>query len=253
MRPVTWVGFKTVWKREFIGSLQFAHVILGGLVNPVLMFAVFGYYLGPNIPRLSGIPYPHFLLAGVVSMQSVFTTYHQSAFSTYYSRHLRVTMDELLSSPIRELDIILGHAANSTLVGTVTSSVLLAILGLWQGVIPSLSAYLLAVGLLAANAFTFSLLGMAAGLVARNEYYLITISNVIITPLAFLADTFFPLSNYGGMTGRIIAVTPLSLVAGGIRGAFYEAGVPSSSAAILLLYALAALWGTWLVFRTHQQ
>lgn len=233
-------GLATVWRREVIAALQYWPSIFGGLATPLLLFSVFGLALGERMPPFGQVSYRQFIIPAVVTLQIAMGTYYQAAYSTYYARNFTMTLEELLTSPLLNGDIILGRALGGMTMGLLTSLPLLIALSLFSSMSLSLAGLLLSAVLLALAGLLFSTLGMGIGLLASNEFLLINASNLVIMPLVFLSDTFFPLSMYSPTLNRIIGLSPVTFLIGQMRQVLFE-GVARLEYWLGLLLYLAIL------------
>lgn len=205
-------GVAVVWRREVIAALRYWPSIFGGLATPLLLYGVFGVVLGDLMPSFGTISYRQFVVPAIVILQVALGTYYQAAYSTYYARNFTMTLEELLTSPLGDGDIILGRALGGMTIGLLTSLPLLVVLSWVSGISLSLSDLVLSGILLGLTGMLFSMLGMIIGLIAHNEFLLINASNLVIMPLIFLSDTFFPLSLYSPVLNRVIELSPVTFM-----------------------------------------
>lgn len=246
---VSYAGMFTVWRREMVAAVQYWPSIFGGLMTPVLLYLVFGLVVGDLMPSFDELPYHQFIVPAVVTLQVAMGTYFQASYSTYYARNFTMTLEELLTSPLLAGDILLGRALGGMTVGLATSFPLLFVLSAVSGIAFSLRGLALSALLLALTGLFFSMLGSAVGLIAHNEFLLINASNLVIMPLVFLSDTFFPLSLYSAWLEKIIRFSPVTLIVSEMRRVLFARPPEPLAYLGLLAYVAVMLGVTAILFR----
>ena len=110
-------GFRTLLSREI---LRFARVwmqtIVPTLLTSLLYLVVFGLALGSRIREVEGVPYLEFILPGIAFMNLVTGAHMNSSWSVFDAKRERY-IDEVLISPMSNLQIALAYALGGTLRG----------------------------------------------------------------------------------------------------------------------------------------
>jgi ABC-2 type transport system permease protein len=181
--------FRTLLKREI---LRFARVWMQTLVptlgTSLLYLVVFGVALGTRIREVEGIPYLEYILPGIALMNVVTGAHMNSSWSVFDAKRERY-IDEVLISPMSDLQIALAYTLGGTLRG-----VLMGVTVFVAG-IPFVGLSVQHPGLLflicVLSAFIFSALGTAVGALSTRIDHISLLTNVVIQPLAFLGGVFY--------------------------------------------------------------
>lgn len=227
-------AFWAVFLREMlILKRRLKRQISGMAVSPLLYMLTFGYALGSHL-TMGEHSYLEFLVPGLVAMSSM-TQAFGIATDINVARFYFFTFEEIMAAPTSRLAYVLGEICAGLL--RVLLAVLVIIgLGLVFGVrLHYGPVFWLAVLL---NGFTFSALAVALAMLVKSHADQSLLSNFIITPMAFLGGTFFPVENLPQWAQGLLSVLPLTHAAQAIR-ADALGGTPQAVSLIVL--AAAAL------------
>lgn len=186
--------------------------LLNPAINPILYLIVFGIVIGPSIHMTSQFPYISFLLSGMVITSIARIAFENTSFCLIIYK-LNRELDEYRLAPLSPYQILLGLGMSSTLraltVGAVTFSagVLLSRFdtGMW-----SLPVHpFICLATLCFTAFTFSILGIWAGMAGKQMETVNNQLTLVLTPLIYLGGVFFPLSLYPPIIEKIAYFNPI--------------------------------------------
>lgn len=158
------------------------------LVSPLLYFTAFTCAMGGV--TVNGLPYIDFLVPGLVAMASM-TQAWAIAVDINIARFYWHMLDEFMTCPLSASGYVAGETA-AGIVRAMGASVIIMIIGTLAGV----HVNLLAPGLwlaLVLNAWFFSGLAIMMAMLVKSHADQALLSNFVITPMAFLGGTFFPL------------------------------------------------------------
>ncbi|NLZ17637.1 MAG: ABC transporter permease [Desulfobulbaceae bacterium] len=229
-------GFIAVYLRELlILKYRFKRQLAGMAVTPLLYLLTFGYAMG-DIIRMDGSSYLEFLIPGLVAMSSM-TQAFAIATDINVARFYWKIFEEFQAAPISNL----AYVAGETLAGITRALMAIAVillLSLLFGVSLNYGfCFWLAVLL---NAAVFAALAVALAMLVKSHADQSLLTSFIITPMAFLGGTFFPLDNLPGWVQTVLSLLPLTHASHAIRAA--ALGQPHNWTDYWLLAALAVLF-----------
>ncbi len=181
--------FRTLLLREVLRFTRvWMQTVIPSLLTSLLYLVVFGIALGGRIKQVDGIPYLEFILPGIAFMNLVTGSQMNSSWSVFDAKRERY-IDEVLISPMSDLQIALAYSLGGTLRGVVMGAGVFLVGAPFVGVGIAHPGLLLLIGILAA--FTFSAIGAMVGALATRIEHISFLSNVVIQPLAFLGGVFY--------------------------------------------------------------
>lgn len=236
-----WRGFLTLTGREARRFLKVWAQTLGAPVVTTLLFlAVFVLALGEVKKEVGGIPYLHFLGAGLVVMALAQNAFANSASSLVIMK-VQGNIVDLLMAPLPPSALLGGLVAGGALRGLAVAAVVLAVM--WPITGFAVPAPLTALAFAVLGAVLMATLGVLAGLWAEKFDQMATVTNFVITPLAFLSGTFYSVERLPGPLRAVAHADPLFWMIDGFRAGLtgHAEGHTLAGLAALLL-ANATLW-----------
>ncbi len=230
-------GFWAVYLRELLIIWhRFPRMLLSFSISPTLYLVAFGFGLGKNM-TIGNRPYLEFLIPGLIAASSMMQGFGINVEINIARFYFRV-FEEIQASPISNLSYVLGEIASGVtraLLSVLVILVITAIAGvklhyginLWIGVI--------------LNSFVFAALGVTSAMIIKSHADQSLITNLIITPMAFLGGTFFPVENMPRFIQIFLKALPLTHASHLIRNAAYGQGIIFQSLIILIILAIVSL------------
>jgi len=224
-------GALAVYYREMLLMRRRSLRLLAGMaVSPLLYFVTFGQAVGHSA-QLDGVSYAAFLLPGLVAMSSMMQAYSMASEINIARFYFRI-FDEFMASPVGPAAYVLGEVLAGVTRGLVASAVIVAI-GMAFGIgFQAGALFWLGAGL---NAFFFASLAVAMAMIVRTHQDQAILTNFIITPMAFLGGTFFPVEKLPGWAAAVIGLLPLTHASRAIRLASQERPVPDGEWGLLVV------------------
>jgi len=190
------------------------------VVPPVVMAAlflfVFGHALGDRIGRFDGVSYLAFIAPGLVAQGAIQNAYNNNASSLFDSRRARY-IEDVLTSPLKDWQIVAGYVLSGTsrgaVIGLLTLAIAWPVTSGWQ-----VDPLLLVVVLLGASV-AFSLLGLVAGLHASRWDHIFVPMTFILTPLTFLGGVFYPVTELPADLEALSRLNPILYIVDSLRAA----------------------------------
>ncbi|MHB8072980.1 ABC transporter permease [Desulfosporosinus fructosivorans] len=169
--------------------------------NPDMKSLVF------NIPALIGL-----ILQNVIAMLTSFSIVREKE---------RGTMEQLVVTPIRSLELLLGKLLPFVLIGFVSLSLILATGIFWFGVVPMGSISLL---VLLSTIFLFTILaiGLLISSVAKTQLQAMQMTFILILPSILLSGFIFPRETMPRLLQLLGGLLPLTYFLDIVRGIFLK-------------------------------
>lgn len=229
-------AFLAVYLRELILlRRRFKKLLSAATVGPLLYMLTFGYALGGRL-AIDGRAYIEFLLPGLVAMGSM-TQAFGMASEINIARFYSGVFEEIQASPATRPAYVLGEIA-AGLTRVLLGSVVVLGIGLLFGVRLHYGVVFWLGVLL--NGFVFSALAVALAMCIRSHADQGLLNNFVITPMAFLGGTFFPMDQLPDWLRNILWLLPLSHASRAIRAAAF--GEQPNPVSFLVLAACGALF-----------
>ena len=233
---VNWVGLWTLYVKEVQRFLRVLwQTIVAPVVGGLLFLAVFALAFADRVRLMENLPYLEFLSPGLIMMAVVQNSFANTSSSLMISK-VQGNIVDVLMPPLAAWELTLAYAA-----GGATRGLLVAVIvGLAMAPLVSLTVanpWALAYFCLAA-ALMLSLAGIAAGIWADKFDHMASVTNFVITPLAFLSGTFYSIRQLPDFWKRLSHFDPVFYAIDGFRAGFIGASDTS------LLLGAAALAGT---------
>ncbi len=238
---VNWLGLWTLYAKEV---QRFSKIWLQTIAAPamisLLFLAVFSLVLGRSGRDVGGVPFVEFLAPGLI-MMSIIQNSFQNATSTLMISKIQGNIVDVLMPPLSPAELMLGFA-----LGGATRGIIVAIISgiaLYIFVPFSLvSVWPIAVFAVLA-AMALSVMGVIVGIWAYKFDDIATITNFIVTPLAFLSGTFYSVERLPPFFRALSQINPIFYMIDGFRSGFIGQSDASAAVALAVLVSLnAVLW-----------
>ena len=224
-------GAIAVYYRELLVlKYRLPRLIPSWSVSPLLYLIAFGYAMGRHI-TVDGMSYMEFLIPGLVAMSSMTQAFAISS-EINIARFYWYIFEEIQSAPVSDISYV-GGTVLAGMTRALLAICVILVLGLCFGVSLSLSPWFwLAVCL---NSFVFSSLAVGLAMLVKSHADQTLLTSFVITPMAFLGGTFFPLDSFPAWARGIIGLLPIAHAAKSIRAAAFGTMPPLFSLFILAL------------------
>ena len=208
-------GFIAVYLREMlILKYRFKRQLAGMAVSPLLYLITFGYAMGGLI-RFDGHSYLEFLIPGLVAMGSM-TQAFAIATDINVARFYWNIFEEFQAAPISNLSYVAAEVL-AGITRALLAVVVILLLTLPFGIVLNygLLFWLAVLG----NCFVFASLAVALAMLVKSHADQSLLTTFIITPMAFLGGTFFPVEKLPEWAQIFLSVLPLTHASHAIRAA----------------------------------
>ncbi len=227
-------GWSAVFYREMlILRRRLWRLCLSMSVSPVLYLLAFGYALGRDA-GFEGRTYLEFLVPGLAAMASM-TQAWSIASEINIARFYFKIFEEIQAAPVSAAGYVMGEVLAGVVRALLAVGIIL-VFSLAFGVRLHVgSAFVAGVTL---NAFLFASLAVAMAMLVKSHADQSMISSLVITPMAFLGGTFFPLDRLPQWAQSLLGLLPLTHAARAVRNAAFAK--PADPGDFFLLAGLGA-------------
>lgn len=206
-------------------------------ISPFLYLVAFGWAQKARLGE-EGTSYSLFLIPGLVAMSSMINSF-SLAMEINVARFYWRTFDEIRSAPVTDVAYVIGEVISGMIRGLFAAGIVIA-LGVVFGVPLSTSPWLPVCVVL--NTFVFAALAVSAAMLAKKHADQSLINSFVITPMAFLCGTFFPVDYYPPWIQTLIGLLPLTHASAAIRAAAMGDSVPVYSVVYLIIFGAIAIY-----------
>src|SRR3989337_2730620 len=237
--------FRTLLSREV---LRFIRVWMQTIVPPLmpsrLFLVVWGVAWGSRMREVDGVPYLEYILPGIAFMSLITSSHMNSAWSVFDAKRERY-IDEVLISPMSDLQIALAYSLGGTLRGLMMGIGVFVVVAPFVGVSVAHPGLLLLIVVL--SSFTFASLGTMVGAMATRIDHISFLTNVVIQPLAFLGGVFYSVEMLPNFLRVATLFDPIFHMVDAARYATLETSDlnPYPTLGIVFLMAALAFAGAW--------
>lgn len=245
-----WAAYVTIVRKEFLRLFRvWAQTLLPPAITTTLYFLVFGKFIGAQVQPIGTVAYMDFIVPGVIMISVITQSFMHSAFGYYFAKFQK-SLEEILVSPTPYSIMIFGYVTGGVLRGMVTGVLLLAVSIFFSPLSVHHLFHLIAFAFL--SSVLFSLAGLINAVFANDFDTISIFPTFILTPLTYLAGTFYSLSMLPEIWRNLSLWNPLLYMINGFRYGMIGVTDVSMTMAYSVLLALIALLGAtvWWLFKT---
>lgn len=208
-------GTLTLFRKELHRFFSFSgQSLISPALTTVLWYLVFGYSIGDRLEQVNGIPYTDFLIPGLVIMAVTMNAFMNSAFSFFITKIHGVIVD-LLVTPLHPWQIILSYTAGSMVRGILVGGVVWAVAAMMGANTVHQIGWTLV--FLTLTSAAFALLGLIAGVLAKDFDQVNFVPSFILMPMTFLGGVFYSISMLPPPWDKISLFNPIVYMVNGLR------------------------------------
>ncbi len=199
-------AYHVAWGDMMFMKHNFWNILVMSIMSPLLYLIAFGYGLRSGQTDI-GVSYVAFVIPGIAALSSLSSSFGSTSTRMNVQRLYYKSFDEMMMCPLSMSGIVLGKSMLGLVRGLISCFLIYA-LGLFLA--PELVLSPLVVISIVVACMTFSLLGMAAALLAKSHQSMATLNSLIILPMTFLCGTFFSVSSLNPVFQAILYCLPLT-------------------------------------------
>ena len=237
---VNWTGMWTLYLREVRRFFKMLlQAVLAPIVTCLLFLAIFTVAFGDG-RGVAGLDYGTFLAPGLI-MMSVIQQSFANCSSSLISAKIVGNIVDTMMAPLGPGELLVAYALSGVTRGLIVALGAGGALALFVDFPPV--AWGWATYFVLMSALTMALAGIVAGLWSEKFDHLSTVTNFVITPLAFLSGTFYSVERLPGMWRELATVNPLFHMIDGFRYALIGWSDSAPWVAALVIAASALVTG----------
>jgi ABC-2 type transport system permease protein len=244
------LGMKTLLVKEVRRFMRVpGQTVLSPLISTALYFVVFGYSLSNRVHEVEGVPYLEFIVPGLIFLGLANNAFLNSSSSLFITK-MQGTVVDLLVAPLGPLELMAGFIGGAMvrglLVGGLTWVVAIFFTGFRVEHAPATLFFLLM------SSYTFSVLGILAGMKAEKFEQINFYPTFIMMPLTFLGGIFYSVRELSSPWNHISLFNPMVYMVEGLRYGMVgrSSFSPLVGGSILLVLAVVATGTAWAALRT---
>ncbi len=243
MQPFNVIGTATLCKREVARFMKvWNQTLVAPVVTTLIFLAIMNLALGDHSRDVGGLSYGQFIAPGLIMMAIVQNAFANTSSSLMLSKIQGVIID-ILMPPLTGAEVtfslVMGGVVRGVLVGMTVSAAVYFF-------VPFTIAHpFFAVFHVIAASVMLALVGVLVGVWSQSFDQLASVTTYIITPLAFLSGTFYPIKTLPELWYNLSHFDPLFYMIDGFRYAMtgYSDSSPMLGFSIMMT-ANIALWVT---------
>ncbi len=247
---INWRGLGTLCYKETLRFFDsWTQTILGPAIGSLLFLAVFELALGGGTRMIGQIRFIDFLAPGLIVMSMAQNAFANSSFSILVSK-VQGNIVDVLMPPLGAIELAVGYTAGGVARGLTCGTAV----AIGMAFFVPLQAYHPASILFAAvfGSMMLSLFGVIAGVVSDKFDHIGSVTNFIVSPLAFLSGTFYSVQNLPQPFHEIALWNPFFYMIDGFRYGMtgHSDGDPLTGVAVLLAMDLFLATIVYLLLRS---
>lgn len=210
-----WIGFYTLFKREFLRFFKVPNnTIFPQMITTLFYFLIFGIAIGSRIQEVAGVSYFLFILPGLFVQNLINGSYSNPSGSLFVSRSWG-NINDVLLAPISYTQFVLSFIFAGMLrgmflaIGTIIIAVFFVrfqVHNWWM-----LLTYIILIS------FMFACCGHIIGLWSKTWEQLNIFINFVVTPLTFLGGVFYTLDMIPPAMQTLTLLNPIFYMINGVR------------------------------------
>lgn len=212
----------------------------GAVAEPLFVLLAMGLGLGGFVGTVNGGSYIRFIAPGIIASYAMFSPTFECTYASYVRMHHQRTYDAIIATPLNVDDVIAGEIFWGMTRAVMTAAVILVVVSAF-GLIRSPWALLIPVlgvleGLLFASIAMFYT-SLVKSIYSFNYYF-----TLVVTPMFFFGEVFFPLSSFPPLVQQLSWIVPLTWVTKLMRGLASGDFTPSLLLALGLLVIVSGIF-----------
>jgi lipooligosaccharide transport system permease protein len=233
-----------VWRRNFDVFMKTIKVnFLPSLIEPIIYLIAFGFGLGGFIPSINGHPYVYFLGPALVAIAIMNGSFFECTFASFVRMYFQKTFDAIVATPVSVEEVVAGELLWGATRSMINATIVLVVIAVF-GLVTSPLFFLLPL-IAFFGGLMFASIAMCFTAIAPNIDFFNYPSFLFLTPMLFLAGTFFPLTSPSlpsSVQGIAMAILPLTHIVNITRGVVSGNPEPILGLSPTILVIISLVW-----------
>ena len=212
---VNWLGLYTLISREIRRFTSiWLQTLLAPLVTATLLMMIFNIAIGERRGDVMGVSFIIFIAPGVMMMTVIQNSFANSS-SSLISAKIQGNIVDTLMPPLSGGELLIGYLSGALGRGVLISLAMMLGMSLFLSV--NIAHPALALGFVLLGSLFLGTLGIMAAIYANKFDQMSTITNFVITPLAFLSGSFYSIEALPENLRQLAYYNPLFYLIDGTR------------------------------------
>jgi lipooligosaccharide transport system permease protein len=216
---------------------------LPSLIEPIIYLIAFGFGLGGFIPSINGQPYVYFLGPALVAIAIMNGSFFECTFASFVRMYFQKTFDAIVATPVSVEEVVAGELLWGATRSMINATIVLVVIAVF-GLVTSPLFFLLPL-IAFFGGLMFASIAMCFTAIAPNIDFFNYPSFLFLTPMLFLAGTFFPLTSPSlpsSVQGIAMAILPLTHLVNITRGVVSGNPEPTLGLSPTILVIISLVW-----------
>ena len=124
---IQWIAYTTLVRKDIRRFLRiWRQTLIPPIITTSLYFMIFGLTIGKRVGTMDDVPYINFITPGLIALTIILQSYNHVVSSVFGERFSR-SIEEILSSPMSRLGMLLGYLTAGIARGLSTGMIVAAI------------------------------------------------------------------------------------------------------------------------------
>lgn len=236
------LGLWTLYRKEVHRFMKvWMQTLMAPIITTLLFLAIFSLALAGLRPDINGVPFINFLAPGLIMMAVVQNAFANSSSSLLVAK-VQGTLVDFLMPPLSPLELNIGITMGGLTRGLFVGSGTFIGMSLFIDI--SIYSFGAALFYACIASALLAQIGLIGGIWSEKFDHLATITNFVITPLAFLSGTFYSVTQLPSFAFEITQYNPFFYMIDGFRYALTghaEGALLFGASYLIVLTLLASL------------
>lgn len=216
---MNWPGLWTLFTKEVRRfTVVFMQTIAAPVVSALLYLFIFSHALAGRMDVYPGVPYPQFLVPGLMMMTIIQNAFANSSSSLIFSK-VTGNIVFVLLAPLSHLELYLGFVGAALVRSLLVSIGVYLVALVYLDIAVAYPLLLLVFGAL--GAVLLGTCGLLAGIWADKFDQVATVQNFLILPLTYLSGVFYSIHSLPPAWQSLSRANPFFYLIDGFRYGFF--------------------------------
>lgn len=212
---INWIGTWTLYKKEVHRFIKvYNQTLFAPVVTALLFLAVFSLAMGHHVEHVNGVPFTQFMASGLIIMTVVQNAFANTSSTLVMGKVMGTIIDYImppLSAGETTFAMVMGGVTRGIMVGILVTLAMLPFIPL------TIHSIGFAVFYLIISSMLLALLGMFTGIISETFDQMSAVTSYVITPLSFLSGTFYSVHNLPAILQPLSHINPFFYMIDGFR------------------------------------
>lgn len=234
------IAFYTIARKDTVRMLRlWKQTFLPSVVTMSLYFAVFGTFIGSQLPAIGSFSYIQFIVPGLIMMSVITNAYSNTSTALFMAKFMH-SLDEVLVSPTPNWVIVGGYVTAGIVRGFIVGALVLLVSLFFTHITIFNIGVLLSAFVL--TCVLFSLAGLLNALYADTFDSIAIVPTFVLTPLTYLGGVFYSVDRLPAFWHTLSYANPILYMVNAFRYGFLGVTDVSLTLAFGILLGLTSIF-----------